>query len=85
MLQSFIIVLRETFESFLIVAIIVSYLQKVGRTELLPAVVWGTGVSLGTSAGLGYWLWQGANGPLWEGVFGLISAILWHTYQPQVS
>jgi high-affinity iron transporter len=24
---------------------------------------------------MGYWLWQGANGPLWEGIFGLVSAI----------
>ncbi len=75
MFQAFIVVLRESFESFLIVAIILSYLQKAGRRELTPAVTAGIFCSAVTSAGLGYWLWQGANGPLWEGIFGLVSAV----------
>jgi FTR1 family protein len=75
MFQAFIVVLRESFESFLIVAITVSYLQKMGRSELIPVVAWGIVCSLLTSAGLGFWLWQGANGPLWEGIFGLVSAV----------
>lgn len=75
MFQAFIVVLRESFESFLIVAIILSYLQKTGRRELVSVVTWGIVCSLLTSAGLGFWLWQGANGPLWEGIFGLVSAL----------
>jgi FTR1 family protein len=38
MLNSFIIVLREGFEAFLVVAIMTAYLRKTGRKQLLPAV-----------------------------------------------
>lgn len=76
MLQAFIIVLREGFESFLIVAIIYAYLRKTGKFLLLPAVNAGIAVSVVTSAVLGYLLLQGANQPLWEGSFALISAVL---------
>ena len=76
MLQAFIIVLREGFEAFLIVAIIVSYLRKTNQKFLLPAVRWGVVLSVGLSALLGYGLLQGLNQPLWEGIFGVISAIL---------
>ncbi len=76
MFQAFIVVLRESFESFLIVMIILSYLQKTGRGELVFAVTWGVACSILTSAALGYWLWRGANGPLWEGIFGVVSALL---------
>ena len=47
MLQSFIIVLREGFESFLLVAVIFSYLKKSGRPQLSPAVYSAIGVGLG--------------------------------------
>ena len=76
MLQAFIIVLREGFESFLIVAIIAGYLEKTGRKVLMGAVYWGVLFSIFTSAGLGYVMLQGANQPLWEGISGLISAVL---------
>lgn len=76
MLQAFVIVLREGFESFLIIAIIAAYLQKTNRRALMPAVYWGIFASVFLSVLLGYWLLQGANEPLWEGVTGLISAIL---------
>ena len=58
MLQSFIIVLREGFESFLLVAVILSYLRKSGRPQLAPAVYWAIAVGLAFSAGLGYLLYQ---------------------------
>jgi high-affinity iron transporter len=73
MLQSFVIVLREGFEAFLIVAITLAYLRKAGRAWLAPAVYWAIGASLLLSAGLGWVLLQGANVPLWEGVMGLIA------------
>lgn len=62
MLQSFIIVLREGFESFLLVAVIFSYLRKSGQRQLAPAVYWAIAVSLGISGGLGYLLLQMQNG-----------------------
>ncbi len=76
MLQAFVVVLREGFEAFLIVAIIVAYLRKTFRLRLIPAVYWGTGVSILTSLALGSLLLKGANQSLWEGIFGLIAAVL---------
>ncbi len=76
MIQAFIIVLREGFESFLIVAIITAYLKKTLQTGLIPAVYWGLLASVAVSAGLGWLLYQGLNGPLWEAVFGVVSASL---------
>lgn len=75
MLQALIIVFREGFESFLTVAIIFAYLKKTGRTWLRPAVWWGIGVAIIASAALGYVL-QSVNQPLWEGVLGLVAAVL---------
>ena len=62
MLQSFIIVLREGFESFLLVAVIFSYLRKSGRSQLAPAVYWAIGVGLSFSAAVGYLLFQMQTG-----------------------
>ena len=79
MLNAFIIVLREGFEAFLIVAIIFSYLRKTGQRWLTPAVYGAIVVALVASAGLGYWLNQrteGTNQALWEGIFGLIAIVL---------
>jgi high-affinity iron transporter len=58
MLQSFIVILREGFESFLLVAVILSYLRKSGRTQLASAVYWAIVVGLAISGGLGYMLFQ---------------------------
>ena len=58
MLQSFIIILREGFESFLLVAVILSYLRRSGRTKLAPAVYWAVGAGLGLSGTLGYVLFK---------------------------
>lgn len=76
MAQAFVIVLREGFEAFLIVAITLTYLRKTGRIGLIPAVYAGVGFSAVTSAILGYWLLQGVNQALWEGIFGVIAAVL---------
>lgn len=62
MLQSFIIVLREGFESFLLVAVIFSYLRKSGQRQLAPAVYWAITVALAVSGGLGYLLFQMQTG-----------------------
>ncbi|HEU5236717.1 MAG TPA: FTR1 family protein, partial [Pyrinomonadaceae bacterium] len=62
MLQSFIIILREGFESFLLVAVIFSYLRKSGRKQLTSAVYSGIGVALALSGGLGYLLFKMQTG-----------------------
>ena len=77
MAQAFMIVLREGVEAFLIVAITFAYLRKTLQTHLLRAVVWGIAASIGTSGLLGclFWKGQGANQPLWEGIFGWVTVI----------
>ncbi|MEK6337520.1 MAG: FTR1 family protein [Acidobacteriota bacterium] len=62
MLQSFIIVLREGFESFLLVAVILSYLRKSQQRHLVPAVYWAIMIALALSTGLGYLLFQMQTG-----------------------
>jgi high-affinity iron transporter len=62
MLQSFIIILREGFESFLLVAVIFAYLRKSGQRQLAPAVYWAIIVALAVSGGLGYLLFQMQTG-----------------------
>jgi high-affinity iron transporter len=76
MLQAFIVVFREGFESFLIVGIILAYLRRIGEHRLVPAMYWGIGASLLASAVLGYMLNRGVNESLWEGLFGIATIIL---------
>lgn len=71
MLQSFIIILREGFESFLLVAVILSYLRKSQQRQLASAVYWAIMVALVLSGGLGYLLFQMQTGnDLAERYFG---------------
>src|SRR5262245_12180734 len=76
MLNAFIVVLREGFESFLIVGIILAYLRRIGQHRLVPAMYWGIAASAVASAGLGYMLSKGVNEALWEGVFGVATIVL---------
>jgi high-affinity iron transporter len=62
MLQSFIIVLREGFESFLLVAVIFSYLRKSGQKQLTSAVYSAIAVALALSGALGYLLFKMQTG-----------------------
>lgn len=75
MFQAFVIVLREGFEAFLIVSIIVAYLHRIRHRQLWPAVYWGIGVSLVASTALGIGLSQRGYDPLWEGSLGLIAVV----------
>ena len=70
MLNSFIIVLREGFESFLLVAVILSYLRKSGQKWLTSAVYVGIAVALTASAALGYLLRLGVDELGLERFFG---------------
>lgn len=75
MLQAFIITLREGLEAFLIVAISLAYLKKIGRLDLAAAVRWGVVLSLAVSIGAGMLLNQARNQALWEGVLALVAAV----------
>src|SRR5512142_1003212 len=79
MISALIIVFREGFEAFLSVAIILAYLRKTDRDWLRPAVYWGIAVSVAASFGLG-WLLQSVNQPMWEGVLGVVAAVLVATF-----
>jgi len=79
MFNALMIVFREGFEAFLTVAIIMAYLRKTDRDWLRPAVYAGIGVSVIASFALG-WLLQSVNQPLWEGVLGLVAAVLVATF-----
>jgi high-affinity iron transporter len=70
MLNSFIIVLREGFESFLLVAVILSYLRKAGQKWLNPAVYAGIILALSASFGLGYVLKNGVEDATLQRIFG---------------
>jgi high-affinity iron transporter len=76
MLQAFIIVLREGFESFLIVAIALAFLRRTGRTWMTPLVYAGTAVAIAASAGLGFLIDKGINQPLWEGILAVVAMVL---------
>ena len=70
MLNSFIIVLREGFESFLLVAVILSFLRKAGHKWLTSSVYVAIILALATSAGLGYLLKTGVDHYLLIDTFG---------------
>src|SRR4030095_2915096 len=70
MLNSFIIVLREGFESVLLVAVILTYLRRSGQKWLTPAVVAAIFAGLSASAALGYLLKFGVSDSTLAGVLG---------------
>jgi high-affinity iron transporter len=70
MLNSFIIVLREGFESFLLVAVILSYLRKSGQSWLSSSVYVAVATGLAASAGLAYLLMYGVDDSRLQQMFG---------------
>lgn len=70
MFQAFIIVLREGFEAFLIVAIIIIYLRKTGRKWLTPIVYGAVAAAAAASAGLAFVLSSDVDTRLVERIFG---------------
>jgi high-affinity iron transporter len=83
MLPALVIVFREGFEAFITVAIILAYLRKTGRDWLRPTVYAGIAASFIASGALGYILGK-VNQSLWEGVLGLIAAVLVATFVVQM-
>lgn len=84
MFQVFVIVLREGFEAFLIVSIIVAYLQKTRRVRLLPPVYLGIAAAIAVSTGLGWLLAQRGFNSLWEGILGLVAVVFVSTLVVQM-
>jgi high-affinity iron transporter len=76
MLQAFVITLREGLEAFLIVAISLAYLRKTGRRSLVPAIHWGIAASIALSIGAGLLLAKARNQSFWEGVLGIVAALM---------
>src|SRR5689334_4693028 len=74
-LQAFVITSREGIEAFLIVAISLAYLRKVGRAELTRAVHWGIAAAVALSAAGGYALYHAANQEMLDGPLAIIAAV----------
>ena len=70
MLNSFIIVMREGFESFLLVAVILAYLRKSGQKWLTTPVYVAIALALAASAGLAYLLNAGVDDAVVRNLFG---------------
>src|SRR4029079_3892737 len=76
MWQGFTIALREVIESFLIVALTISYLRRTGRSSLTRAVYLGIAVSVVVCVAAGYLFSEAGKKPLWEGILALAAAAL---------
>ena len=76
MLEAFIIILREGFEAFLIVAIIFSYLKKTNQHWLKSAVYAAIVSAIAASVFLSWVLRQGVNQALWEAILGVVAIVL---------
>ena len=70
MLNAFIIVLREGFESFLLVAVILAYLRKSGQQWLNSSVYMAIALALAASGGLAYLLMRGVDDAVVQSMFG---------------
>ena len=70
MLNSFIIVMREGFESFLLVAVILAYLRKSEQKWLSSSVYLGIALALAASGGLAYLLNTGVDDATVQSIFG---------------
>ncbi len=76
MLETFVITFREGLEAFLIVALILAYVRKTGRKNLIKPIYSGVIAALAISATTGSSIADLAQDPLWEGVLALISGAL---------
>jgi high-affinity iron transporter len=76
MWQGFTIALREGIESFLIVALTISYLRRTGRANLARAVYLGIAVSVVVCGAAGVLFSEAGKKPLWEGILALTAAAL---------
>jgi high-affinity iron transporter len=68
--------LREGIEAFLIVAMTLAYVRKTGRSSLVSAVYWGTGVAAVASFIAMMFFREADNKPLWEGILATVAAVM---------
>jgi high-affinity iron transporter len=76
MLETLLITFREGLEAFLIVAIMLAYIKKTGRGNLITPIYCGTVVALFISATTGYHIRELAQDPRMEGILALIAGVL---------
>ncbi len=76
MVETLLITFREGLEAFLIVAIMLAYLTKTGRFNLIQPVYYGIGLALLISATTGYHIQELAEDPIAEGILALIAGAL---------
>ena len=76
MWQGFTIALREGIEMFLILALILSYLKRTGRSSLARAVYAGCAVSVVTCFAAFLLFRRASNQSLWEGILAICAAVL---------
>src|SRR5215217_4451748 len=75
MLNSFIIVMREGFESFLLVAVILAYLRKSEQRWLNSSVYIAIALALAASGGLAYLLKTGVDDTTVQNIFGSVVGV----------
>lgn len=76
MFQAFTIMLREGLESFIVVAIIITYLLRTSRRDLLPAAWLGVAAAVVASAVGTYFLAEFGENTLQEGITCIVAALL---------
>lgn len=76
MIETALIIFRESLEAFLIIAITLAYLAKTGRKHLSPAIYGGIAVALGLSVYLGIIIEDIADNPAVEGSLAMIAGLL---------
>lgn len=76
MLETMLIIFREGLEAFLIVAIMLAYLMKMGHRNLIKPVYAGVVAALFISATTGWHVAGLAEDPIWEGTLSLIAGAL---------
>ena len=76
MLETSLITFREGLEAFLIVAIMLAYLNKTGKKHLMEPVYWGAGVAVLISATTGWHIAELAQEPVMEGALAIAAGVL---------
>ncbi|MDY0028997.1 MAG: FTR1 family protein [Pseudobdellovibrionaceae bacterium] len=76
MIETALIIFRESLEAFLIIAITFAYLAKTGRKYLSPAIYGGVATALGLSVYLGIIIEDIADNPMIEGSLAMIAGLL---------
>lgn len=76
MIESFMVLFREGTEAFLIVAIMLAYVTKAGRNNLVRPIQAGIVVALIISATTGWHVAELAQDPVWEGTLAMLAGAL---------